>query len=57
MPVICTVFNTSSEISSLAQQGSLEIVNKLLSYGADVKFQNTSGKDALMLACFAGKIF
>ena len=38
-----------------AQQGSLEIVEKLLSYGVDVKFQNSSGKDSLMLACFTGK--
>ena len=42
-------------LSPQAQQGSLEIVEKLLSYGADGKFQNISGKDSLMLACFAGK--
>ena len=45
-----------SPLMIAAQQGSLEIVNKLLTYGADPKYQNTSGKDSLMLACFAGQL-
>lgn len=40
--------------SFAAQQGSLDIVEKLLEYGADAQFHNSSGKDCLMLACFAG---
>ncbi|XP_028399884.1 fibronectin type 3 and ankyrin repeat domains protein 1-like [Dendronephthya gigantea] len=45
-----------SPLMIAAQQGSLEIVEKLLSYGADGRFQNSSGKDSLMLACFAGQL-
>ncbi|KAM6956165.1 fibronectin type 3 and ankyrin repeat domains 1 protein [Aplochiton taeniatus] len=39
-----------------AQKGFSRIVHKLVEHGADVNMKNGSGKDSLMLACFAGQL-
>ncbi|XP_071494843.1 fibronectin type 3 and ankyrin repeat domains 1 protein-like [Diadema setosum] len=43
-------------LMAAAQRGLTDMVELLISHGADVIMQNGSGKDALMLACFAGHL-
>lgn len=38
----------------LAQRGYVEVAKVLLENGADVNFQSSSGKTALMMASFSG---
>ncbi|XP_064602158.1 fibronectin type 3 and ankyrin repeat domains 1 protein-like [Liolophura sinensis] len=45
-----------SPLMQAAQKGYLEILEKLLSFGADVHLKNDAGKTSLMLACFAGQL-
>ncbi|XP_070540511.1 fibronectin type 3 and ankyrin repeat domains protein 1-like [Ptychodera flava] len=45
-----------SPLMSAAQKGYINIVDVLIQHRADVNFQNDSGKNALMLACFAGQL-
>ncbi|XP_031434982.1 fibronectin type 3 and ankyrin repeat domains protein 1-like [Clupea harengus] len=39
-----------------AQKGYARLVHMLVEHGADVRMKNSSGKDSLMLACFAGYV-
>ncbi|XP_026864673.2 fibronectin type 3 and ankyrin repeat domains protein 1 isoform X2 [Electrophorus electricus] len=39
-----------------AQKGFGRLVHKLVDHGADIHMKNGSGKDCLMLACFAGHL-
>ncbi|KAF5899556.1 fibronectin type 3 and ankyrin repeat domains protein 1, partial [Clarias magur] len=39
-----------------AQKGFSRIVHILIQHGADISMRNASGKDCLMLACFAGHL-
>ena len=45
---------TVSFITTLAQRGYVEVARVLLDNGADVNFQSSSGKTALMMASFSG---
>jgi len=45
-----------SPLMQASQKGLIDMVETLLSKGADVNFQNDSGKTSLMLACYAGKL-
>ena len=38
----------------VAQRGYVEVARVLLENSADVNFQSSSGKTALMMACFSG---
>lgn len=41
-------------VTTLAQRGYVEVARVLLDNGADVNFQSSSGKTALMMASFSG---
>jgi len=43
-------------VSTLAQRGYAEVARVLLDNGADVNFQSSSGKTALMMASFSGQL-
>jgi len=43
-------------VSTLAQRGYVEVARVLLDNGADVNFQSSSGKTALMMASFSGQL-
>jgi len=49
---VLTGFNFS--VLTLAQRGYVEVAKVLLDNGADVNFQSSSGKTALMMASFSG---
>lgn len=39
----------------VAQRGYVDVARVLLESSADVNFQSSSGKTALMMACYSGK--
>ena len=41
-------------VTTLAQRGYVEVARVLMDNGADVNFQSSSGKTALMMASFSG---
>ncbi|KAK1793474.1 hypothetical protein P4O66_011855, partial [Electrophorus voltai] len=45
--------NDEEELTRVLQSG---LVHKLVDHGADIHMKNGSGKDCLMLACFAGHL-
>ncbi|XP_038070828.1 fibronectin type 3 and ankyrin repeat domains 1 protein-like [Patiria miniata] len=45
-----------SPLMQASQKGNIEMIETLMRYAADINAINGSGKDSLMLACFAGHL-